>query len=127
MKKDYKIQKIIREFTYCFYSYNITDLDKIPDEKNLKLLTKIAKIGNCEPIQDSFSISRYPEQGTSLYIAIKESSISMHTWPEYNYGILKFESCSDKTDFDKIKKFMRRVFKPYKDEIYYQNFIISSL
>jgi len=122
---EHEPEKTIRELVYCFWSDKIKDLDIIPDEKNLKLLGKIAKIGKTEPKKDGFSIEPYPEHGKSMYLPIKESSVDIHTWPEHNYAILTFKSCSSETDFDKVCKFVRRVFKPYKEEKYIREFVIN--
>jgi len=60
----------------------------------LKLLIKALKIKPIQkPLIKKISSSKFKFSGYSILQLIKESHISLHTWPEYNYLAIDIFSC----------------------------------
>jgi len=72
--------------------------------KNLIKLTKSTPIG--KPTIKKFTSNKHPYVGYSIFQIIKESHISFHTWPEYNYLAIDIFSCK-KFNSQKIINFLK--------------------
>jgi S-adenosylmethionine decarboxylase len=91
----------------------------------LKLLINTLKIKPIQkPIIKKISSSKFKFSGYSILQLIKESHISLHTWPEYNYLAIDIFSCK-KIETKKIINILKNNFnkqikikiKEYKREV----------
>jgi S-adenosylmethionine decarboxylase len=91
----------------------------------LKLLINTLKIKPIQkPIIKKISSSKFKFSGYSILQLIKESHISIHTWPEYNYLAIDIFSCK-KIETKKIINVLKNNFnkqikikiKEYKREV----------
>ncbi len=55
-----------------------------------------------------------PGGGVSVIIAVAESHLSIHTWPEYGYVALDIFTCGDNTDPWKAYEHVVSMYKPEK-------------
>jgi S-adenosylmethionine decarboxylase len=72
--------------------------------KNLIKLTKSNPVG--KPVIKKNLSEKYSYVGYSIFQIIKESHISFHTWPEYNYLAIDIFSCK-KFNSQKILSFLK--------------------
>jgi len=49
--------------------------------------------------------------GVTGFALLKESHISIHTWPEYGYAALDFFTCGDADSYKALEE-VKRVFQP---------------
>ncbi len=55
-----------------------------------------------------------PWGGVTVIIALAESHISLHTWPEYGYAALDIFTCGEKADPWRAYEYVVKRFKPKK-------------
>ena len=54
---------------------------------------------------------KFEPEGYSVILALEESHLSIHTWPEYNYVSIDLFSCNLDTDFERVKMFLIAQFR----------------
>tara|TARA_B100001013_G_scaffold83959_1_gene45854 strand:- start:1574 stop:1924 length:351 start_codon:yes stop_codon:yes gene_type:complete len=70
------------------------DPDKLDDLKGIEnLLTRAAKDAGAKIVGKTFH--KFNPMGITGVVAIAESHISVHTWPEYNYASADIFSCGE--------------------------------
>lgn len=75
------------------------DPNKLDDLEVIKnLLTKAALDAGAKIVGETFH--KFKPIGITGVLAIAESHISIHTWPEYNYASVDIFSCGDDFDID---------------------------
>lgn len=75
------------------------DPNKLDDLQVIKnLLTKAALNAGAKIVGETFH--KFKPIGITGVLAIAESHISIHTWPEYNYASVDIFSCGDDFDID---------------------------
>lgn len=73
------------------------DAEKLDDERYIRcLLNSAAMKANATIIGEIFH--KFSPVGVSGILAISESHISIHTWPEMNTAIVDILTCSDTCD-----------------------------
>ncbi|MEM0381299.1 MAG: adenosylmethionine decarboxylase [Nitrososphaerota archaeon] len=86
----------------------------LSDEKPLiRILTEAANHSGAT------IVGRYAEKfdkggGVSAIVVIKESHISLHTWPELGYASLDIFTCGDSVDPWKAYEYIIRKIRPFK-------------
>ena len=76
-----------------------SDPNKLDDLQVIKnLLTKAALDAGAKIVGETFH--KFKPIGITGVLAIAESHISIHTWPEYNYASVDIFSCGDDFDID---------------------------
>ncbi|NPA22179.1 MAG: adenosylmethionine decarboxylase [Candidatus Micrarchaeota archaeon] len=73
-------------------------------------LVKAAKEADISIISSNFH--QFPVQGLSGFVFLEESHISIHTWPEYSFGVLDIEVCDGEPE--KALEFLKKAFKMTK-------------
>lgn len=81
-------------------------------------MLKAAQIMGAEVIGHSFHT--FKPWGVSGTVTIAESHIAIHTWPEYNYAAVTFETCGNKMDHQKAYRFLIDFFRAKNPKITYQ-------
>ena len=95
------------------------DSELLDDEKRLEeILTRAAIESGSTIIGKVFH--KFSPHGVTGIIGIKESHISIHTWPEFGYAALDIFTCRA-IDPNEILKIVIREFKPK----YYTSMILS--
>ncbi len=54
------------------------------------------------------AIYRYPGQGLTVFLPIRESHFAIHTYPEHGYASVDIVSCADAEQAERAKDFMVR-------------------
>lgn len=107
MVKKIKANHLIAEF------YDSTNLENVNSIKNEMLIA--SRVAGCK-ILDSYFHQFGETNGVTGMILLKESHISIHTWPEYNYAAIDIFVCGS-TFPDKAIEHLKDFFKPEKVEI----------
>ncbi len=80
-----------------------------------KLLIGAARAANTTPLE--IATHRFLPQGITGVLLIKESHISLHTWPEVDYIAIDVFTCGDKAMPDKALDYLRSQINPAKEQI----------
>lgn len=89
--------------------------DKVNNAKFLKEeLKKAAIAANATII--NYNFHEFSPQGITGVLLIKESHISIHTWPEYNYAAVDFFSCNDKMDLKVVHEKLKHSLESKRSE-----------
>jgi S-adenosylmethionine decarboxylase proenzyme len=56
------------------------------------------------------SFHTFEPQGVSGTVTIAESHLAVHTWPEYNFAAVTFETCGNRMDHQKACDYLVRFF-----------------
>jgi S-adenosylmethionine decarboxylase len=107
MEKKIKAYHLIAEF------YDSINLENITSIKNQMIIA--SKIANCK-ILDSYFHQFGKTNGVTGMVLLKESHISIHTWPEYNYAAIDIFVCG-KTFPEKAIEHLQDFFRPKKVDI----------
>lgn len=66
----------------------LNDPDRIAD-----VLREAARVADLQPLSEP-TVYRYPGQGLTGFLPIRESHVSVHTYPEYGYASADVVSCA---------------------------------
>ncbi len=66
----------------------LNDPEQISD-----ILTGAASVANLHPLADP-AVYRYPGQGLTVFLPIRESHFAIHTYPEHGYASVDIVSCA---------------------------------
>jgi S-adenosylmethionine decarboxylase len=66
----------------------LNDPDQIGD-----ILTSAAETARMHPLAEP-AVYRYPGQGLTVFLPIRESHFAIHTYPEYGYASIDIVSCA---------------------------------
>lgn len=99
-----KVVHIIAEFCGC--KSNLISRSKIVK----RILDDAVKRSKLTPIRSYFH--QFSPYGVTGFILLKESHISIHTWPEYNYAAIDLFGCGDRKNILDAHRFLVRALKP---------------
>lgn len=86
------------------YIFDIYDCNrkKIEYQKNVKeLLNKIIDILQLSKVNEAYQ--QFTPVGVTGFILLRESHVSIHTWPEHSFAALDVFSCKNDLDTDGVK------------------------
>ena len=88
----------------------LNDLDYIRESLHLTA----RKVG-AHVVGESFH--HFSPQGVTGILAIAESHISIHTWPEYGYAAIDVFTCGDTVDPWEAHAFLKRALQAHNDAV----------
>lgn len=81
-------------------------------------MLKAAKLMGAQVIGESFHT--FEPWGVSGTITIAESHLAVHTWPEYNFAAVTFETCGSHMNHRKAYRFLIEFFGSKRPSITHQ-------
>ena len=81
-------------------------------------MLEAAELMGAEVMCDSFHT--FSPWGVSGTVTIAESHLAVHTWPEYNFAAVTFETCGTNMDHKKAYDFLIRFFGAKQPRVTYQ-------
>lgn len=81
-------------------------------------LVKAAELMGAQVVAQSFHT--FQPWGVSGTVTIAESHLAIHTWPEYNFAAITFETCGQHMDHRKAYKFLCEFFGSKNPRITHQ-------
>jgi S-adenosylmethionine decarboxylase proenzyme len=81
-------------------------------------MLKAARLMGAEVVGHAFHT--FEPWGVSGTVTIAESHLAIHTWPEYNFAAVTFETCGHHMDHQKAYRFLIRFFDSKKPKITHQ-------
>ena len=88
----------------------LSDADLIRDG-----MLKAAELMGAEVIGHSFHTFR--PWGVSGTVTIAESHLAVHTWPEFNFASVTFETCGNRMDHEKASSYLINFFGAKRPKI----------
>lgn len=67
-------------------------------------MLEAARVMGAEIVGDSFHT--FEPWGVSGTVTIAESHLAVHTWPEYNFAAVTFETCGNSMDHNKAYEYL---------------------
>ncbi|NHJ05817.1 MAG: adenosylmethionine decarboxylase [Candidatus Heimdallarchaeota archaeon] len=102
LKRPLKVKELLIDLYKC--GADINDETAI-----LTLLTNAAKKAGAHVLQAS--VHRFSPMGCSVVVILKETHISLHTWPEFGFAALDIFLCGESLDpyvaWEQIKKTLK--------------------
>ena len=91
--------------------------EKIPEDPLLikKILYESAFRANNTPLK--FLYHRFQPQGFTAVLLLKESHLSLHSWPELNYLAIDIFTCGKNTKPHQALKYLQKFFQPRKIKV----------
>ncbi len=98
----------------------LIDLYKCQSDLNnetaiLTLITEAAKKAGAHVLQAS--VHRFSPLGCSVVVILKETHISLHTWPEFNFAALDIFLCGESLDPYVAWEYIKAELKPESFEL----------
>ena len=87
-------------------------------EKIREVMLTAARLMGAEVVGHSFHT--FKPWGVSGTVTIAESHLAVHTWPEYNFAAITFETCGHRMDHKKAYKHLIDYFSPKSPKITHQ-------
>ena len=81
-------------------------------------MLKAAEVMGAEVMGDSFHT--FEPWGVSGTVTIAESHLAVHTWPEYNFAAVTFETCGTRMDHKKAYDYLIDFFRAGNPKISHQ-------
>jgi S-adenosylmethionine decarboxylase proenzyme len=81
-------------------------------------MLKAAEIMGAEIVGDSFHT--FKPWGVSGTVTIAESHLAVHTWPEYNFAAVTFETCGNRMDHRKAYTYLIQFFRAKHPKVTHQ-------
>ena len=81
-------------------------------------MLKAAEVMGAEVIGHAFHAFR--PWGVSGTVTIAESHLAIHTWPEYNFAAVTFETCGNGMDHQKAYRYLIQFFGAKRPKITHQ-------
>ena len=72
-------------------------------------MIEAAKLANATIVSENFNT--FDPWGVSGVIVIKESHLTVHTWPEYNYAAIDLFTCGSHLELSKALEYLKEQFK----------------
>jgi S-adenosylmethionine decarboxylase proenzyme len=95
------------------------DHDRLVDAENIKAgMVQAAQIMGAEVIAASFHT--FKPWGVSGTVTIAESHLAVHTWPEYDFAAVTFETCGPMMDHRRAYRFLIEFFGSRSPKIAHQ-------
>ena len=89
LKKSLQVKELLIDLYRCK-----TDIND--ETKLLTLVTEAAKKAGAHVLQAS--VHRFSPMGCSVIVILKETHISIHTWPEFNFAAIDVFLCGESLD-----------------------------
>lgn len=94
------------------------DTESLKDASRIREgMLEAAKIMGAEIVGDSFHT--FSPWGVSGTVTIAESHLAIHTWPEFNFAAITFETCGNSMDHKKACDYLVRFFGSKNPKISY--------
>ncbi len=81
-------------------------------------MLKAAEVMGAEVVGESFHT--FSPWGVSGTVTIAESHLAVHTWPEYDFVAVTFETCGDCMDHKRAYEYLVRFFRAKDPKVTYQ-------
>lgn len=81
-------------------------------------MLQAARLMGAEVVADSFHT--FQPWGVSGTVTIAESHLAVHTWPEYHFAAVTFETCGAHMDHRKAYKYLIEFFGAKRPKVIYQ-------
>lgn len=95
------------------------DREKLLDVRQIRYgMLKAAELMGAEIIGQSFHT--FKPWGVSGTVTIAESHLAVHTWPEYNFAAVTFETCGELMDHRKAYRYLVEFFESRNPKITHQ-------
>ena len=95
------------------------DRDSLIDADRIREgMLKAAKVMGAEIVGDSFHT--FKPWGVSGTVTIAESHLAVHTWPEYDFAAVTFETCGNSMDHKKAYDYLIAFFRSRRPKITHQ-------
>ncbi len=94
-----------RLWAYEFKSNRIEELERSGGLRSF--LENIAIVGGSTP--EEYTEKLFTPQGSSAILIISESSVDYHSWPEHCYARIKYDTCTPRTDFGNVRRYIDEV------------------
>jgi len=95
------------------------DQDRLVDTGQIREgMLKAAKVMGAEVVGDSFHT--FKPWGVSGTVTIAESHLAVHTWPEFHFAAITFETCGSGMDHKKACSHLIEFFQSKRPRITYQ-------
>lgn len=95
------------------------DHDRLLDAENIKAgMVKAAQIMGAEVVATSFHT--FKPWGVSGTVTIAESHLAVHTWPEYDFAAVTFETCGLMMDHRRAYRYLIEFFGSRSPKIAHQ-------
>lgn len=89
-----------------------------------ELLLGAAEAASLHPLSDP-TVHRYPGQGLTAFLPIRESHIAIHTYPEYGYASADVVSCAIAEQAERARDYMveELAAERYETQVLYRGFV----
>ena len=95
------------------------DHERLLDAEEIKNgMVKAAQLMGAEVVGHSFHT--FKPWGVSGTVTIAESHLAVHTWPEYNFAAVTFETCGQMMDHRKAYRYLIQFFGSERPKITHQ-------
>lgn len=108
LKKPLKVKELLIDLYNC-------EADLNDETKILTLLTNASKEAGAHVLQAS--VHRFSPMGCSVVVILKETHISLHTWPEFGFAALDIFLCGESLDPYIAWEIINKALKPEKFEL----------
>jgi len=85
--------------THLLIDIDVADSEKLNDLKYVESMMRKAAIDAGASIID-VSTRKFEPQGVTVVIAVSESHLSIHTWPEHSYASVDIFFCGDRVSLE---------------------------
>ena len=93
--------------------------DRLLDAEEIRDgMIRAAEMMGAEVIGHSFHT--FKPWGVSGTVTIAESHLAVHTWPEFNFAAITFETCGQRMDHRKAYRYLIRFFDSKRPRITHQ-------
>jgi len=103
LKKPIKVNELLVDLYDCQADIN-------NETKLLTLVTEAAKKAGAHVLQAS--VHRFSPMGCSVVVILKETHISIHTWPEFRFAALDIFLCGESLDPHIAWNYIKKALKP---------------
>ncbi|MBN2125837.1 MAG: adenosylmethionine decarboxylase [Deltaproteobacteria bacterium] len=95
------------------------DHESLTDEGRIRdCLLSAAEMMGAEVVAESFHT--FKPWGVSGTVTIAESHLAVHTWPEYNFAAVTFETCGHHMDHRRAYRYLVEFFGSRSPKVTYQ-------
>lgn len=95
------------------------DRDRLMDADRIREgMLEAARTMGAEVVADSFHT--FKPWGVSGTVTIAESHLAVHTWPEYDFAAVTFETCGSSMDHKKAYDYLIAFFRSQNPKITHQ-------
>jgi len=103
LKKPLKVKELLIDLYNCQADIN-------DETQLLTLVTEAAKIAGAHVLQAS--VHRFSPMGCSVIVILKETHISIHTWPEFRFAAIDIFLCWESLDPYKAWNHLKKALQP---------------